>query len=161
MVNIIFVGFAIQDQIFETKFHTLIHSKRIIFFVFLFLCWKHYPILAQKQYFHLIINPCPKTCRMSGMGIEGMLKMVRVSYKDMQYKRIILYSSIKMKKEAFVSNHRKCLQNMVTSEEHHFIFILIFFHIKISSFYVKSACIKNSLLILFFAILNTLKPDAK
>ena len=34
MVNIIFVGFAIQDQIFETKFHTLIHSKRIIFFTF-------------------------------------------------------------------------------------------------------------------------------
>ena len=109
----------------------------------------------------MIINPCLKTCSMSGIGIKGMLKMVRVSYKDMQYKRIILYSSIKMKKEAFASNHRKCLQNMVTSAEHHFIFILIFFNIIISSFYVKSACIKNSLLILFFAILNTLKPDAK
>ena len=145
---ILFIILAVQRQILTQNSIILFILNELSFLIF-FLCWKHYPILAQKQYFHLIINPSLKTCSMSGMRIEGMLKMVRVSYKDMLHKRIILYSSIKMKKEAFVSNHRKCLQNMVTSEEHHFIFILIFFHIKISSFYVKSACIKNSLLILF------------
>ena len=135
---ILFIILAVQRQILTQNSITLFILNELSFLIFL-LCWKHYPILAQKQYFHLIINPSLKTCSMSGMRIEGMLKMVRVSYKDMLHKRIILYSSIKMKKEAFVSNHRKCLQNMVTSAEHHFIFILIFFYIKISSFYVKSA----------------------
>ena len=64
-----------------------------------------------KQELYIFSNEKEKNCILL---LPGYMIFVNKFNKDMQYKRIILYSSIKMKKEAFASNHRKCLQNMVT-----------------------------------------------